>query len=215
MDLETAPTLITDRPVHTIIPKMKQLGSPQRHNDLRDSYKELAKTFRGELEIEARDHDYTDCKCRRVNNSYQWQLFPILRFVHTVLTRHYSYCPKYAQSERTDGLMVQLLPPSWLYSGSLDLELKVEYWRSKQKISISPMIVGTSRLVDRNRSPAFLAVSDMRDQLKQDGFDCSPTYVPKLKAALDNFFNSGKASPFDTDRNGNTLLYVRKTNSFS
>ena len=192
---------------------MKQLGSPQRYNHLRDSYKELAKTFSGELEIEAQDHDYTNCKCRTVNNSYQWQLFPILRFVHTVRTRHYSYCPKYAQSERTAGLMVQFLPPSWLFSRSLDLELKVEYWRSTPKMY--PMIIGTSRLVDPNLSPAFLAVSDMRDQLKKDGFDCSPTYVPKLKAALDNFFNSGKASPFDTDRNGNTLLYVRKTNSFS
>ena len=77
------------------------------------------------------------------------------------------------------------------------------------------MIVGTDRLVDPNISPAFLAVRNTREELKEDDFNRSSICIPILKNALEDLFESQKASPLDMDHDGTTLLYVSKLNRSS
>ena len=76
---------------------------------------------------------------------------------------------------------------------------------------MAPMVVGTDRLVDPDISPAFLAVRDAREELKNAGFDRSSICIPRLQNALEDSFENQKASPLDMDHDGNTLLYVSKS----
>ena len=76
---------------------------------------------------------------------------------------------------------------------------------------MAPMIVGTDRLVDPDISPAFLAVRNAREELKDAGFDRSSICIPRLQNALEDSFENKKASPLDMDHDGNTLLYVSKS----
>lgn len=105
---------------------------------------------------------------------------------------------------------MQLVPPSWLLSRTINLGLQLKYLWSARAFSLSPIIVGTNRLVDANVSPALLAVRNSKEELKEAGFHRSNMCISNLQNALEDLFENRKASPFDTDRNGNTLLYVRK-----
>ena len=163
-----------------------------------------------EIEIGAQPNSHASCKCRTINNIYHWQLLPILHFIKTVRTKHFSYCPRYVQSKRKVDFVIQLAPPSWLLSRTIDLGLQMKYLWSTRYFRMSPIIVGTSRLVDSNLSPAFLAVRNAREKLKEAGFHRSNIYILNLENALKDLFNNGKASPLDTDRSGHTLLYVSK-----
>ena len=71
-------------------------------------------------------------------------------------------------------------------------------------------IISTSRLVDSNTSPAFIAVQNAREELNETGFHRSNICIPNLKLALEDLFDNGEASPLDIDRDGSTLLYVSK-----
>ena len=72
------------------------------------------------------------------------------------------------------------------------------------------MIFATDRLVDPNISPAFLAIRNTREELKEAGFNRSSICIPRLKNTLEVLFENQKASPLDMDRDGSTLLYVSK-----
>ena len=109
---------------------------------------------------------------------------------------------------------MQLVPPCWLLSRSIRFGLHMKYLLSKGEFSISPMVVGTSRLINSDESPAFLAVQNTRKELKTHGFHRSGICIPRLKNALTELFEQQKASPVDIDRNGNTLLYVSKIMDF-
>lgn len=73
------------------------------------------------------------------------------------------------------------------------------------------MIIGTSRVVDSGLSPAFLAIRNTREKLREAGSHCSNIYIPNLKNTLEDLFDNGTASPFDMDCNGITLFHVSKT----
>ena len=72
------------------------------------------------------------------------------------------------------------------------------------------MVIGTSRVVDSNLSPGFLAIRNVEGKLKKVLWRGSKRRITNLKETLEDLFDNGAASPFDTDCNGNNLLYVRK-----
>ena len=79
---------------------------------------------------------------------------------------------------------------------------------------MAPIIVSTKRLVDPSVSPAFLSVRNAREELNGDGFHRSNLCIPNLNNAFEDFLDNGKASPFDTDRSGNTPFYVSKISTY-
>ncbi len=74
--------------------------------------------------------------------------------------------------------------------------------------SISPIMIGTKRIVDRNRSPAFQAVENIESRLWASNFRASTSCIPDLESVLTLLFSDRKASPLDEDDSGNTLLFV-------
>ncbi len=74
--------------------------------------------------------------------------------------------------------------------------------------SISPIMIGTKRIVDRNRSPAFQAVENIESRLWASNFRASTSCIPDLESVLTLLFSDRKASPLDEDDSGNNLLFV-------
>jgi len=146
------------------------------------------------------------CRCRTVNTARRWQPLSILRFTRTFRTQHFSYCPDYHISEQSLEVTMQLVPPSWLVSHTIDVGTRVRNWSTMNPFSISPIVIGTSRLVDANTSPAFRAIEKAKEELYRSGQH--HLLIPQLQATLKQFFDDREASVLDTDSNGNTLLNV-------
>ena len=187
------------------------LALSQRAQRLKDLRVASPKMSNGETEIDTEHDSSTRCKCRPIKNTSYWQPFSILHFMRTVQTRHFSYCPRYVRSDREIDLVMRLVPPTWLLSRTIHFGMQLKYFWSRGGFSMAPMIVGTDRLVDPNISPAFLAVRNTREELKETGFIDSSICIPKLKTALEDLFESQTASPFDMDHDRSTLLYVSKS----
>lgn len=90
------------------------------------------------------------------------------------------------------------------------LEASISITRGAGGLSISPNL-RCARLVSRD-SPAFKLV----DHLYPEFYVMSPKYMGELEALLDTsihglalLFRDGKASPYDVDLEGRTLLHVR------
>ena len=98
------------------------------------------------------------CRCRTVFKSLRWKVFSSLQFSQTYRTQHCSFCPKYSSSEQCFELATRLVPPPWLLSYTISLGFQVKNWSTIRPLSISPIVVGTCRLVDRSACPAFRAV---------------------------------------------------------
>jgi hypothetical protein len=78
--------------------------------------------------------------------------------------------------------------------------------------SISPIVIGTSRLVNPETSLAFRALSDTIDELYNTRLH--HICIPRLQNILQDLFDQQKASALDVDRNGRTLLSVSNTRLF-
>ena len=80
------------------------------------------------------------------------------------------------------------------------------------QFSISPIVVGTSRLVDSNASPAFLAILNAKEKLSKLREDELSIYahdiVTQLHNTLQRMFDNAEASALDVDSNGHTVLNV-------
>ncbi|KAF2197110.1 hypothetical protein GQ43DRAFT_223224 [Delitschia confertaspora ATCC 74209] len=144
------------------------------------------------------------CTCRTVNSTHLWQLLSFLQFKQTFRNQHLSFCPEYTNSDQSFEFEMQLVPPSYLSSYTINLGMQVRNWRTTKPFSISPIMIGTSRLVDRKLSPAFRAIMDTKEELWEAGLH--HICIPKLQNTLQNLFNQQKASALDTDTNGRTLL---------
>ncbi|KAL1800772.1 hypothetical protein ACET3X_001114 [Alternaria dauci] len=144
------------------------------------------------------------CRCRTVGTARRWQPLSILRFTRTFRAQHFSYCPDYRISEQSLEITMQLVPPIWLFSHTVNLSTHVRNWSTMGPFSISPIVVGTSRLVDPMTSPAFRAIARTIDELWDNGQH--HVSIPRLQNTLQALFNDHEASALDTDSNGDTIL---------
>jgi hypothetical protein len=147
------------------------------------------------------------CRCRTIGTARRWQPLSILRFTRTFRTQHFSYCPDYHISEQSLEITMQLVPPSWLLPYAINVGTHVRNWSTVNPFSISPIVVGTSRLVDSETSLAFRAIASTLDDLWEHGQH--HISIPRLQNTLQNLFNDREASVLDTDNNGDTILNVR------
>jgi hypothetical protein len=151
------------------------------------------------------------CKCRTVSTARRWQPLSILRFTRTFRIQHFSYCPHYQISEQSLEITMQIVPPSWLLCSTVDFGTHVKNWSTRKNFSISPVVIGTSRLVDRDSSPAFRAIRDCREELISLIWKNARQHhvlIPELQRTLQRLFENGESSVIDTDSNGRTLLNV-------
>jgi len=149
------------------------------------------------------------CRCRTVGTARRWQPLSILRITQTFRTEHFSYCPDYRSSEQSLEITMQIVPPSWLLYHTIDFGTHVRNWSTMSPFSISPMVVGTSRLVDSKTSPAFRAIKDTIQQVDRLHWHTSGSgLIPQLQSSLQQLLENGEASIFDADSNGRTILNV-------
>ncbi|CAN9101984.1 unnamed protein product [Alternaria alternata] len=144
------------------------------------------------------------CRCRTVGTARRWQPLSILQFTRTFRTQHFSYCPDYHISEQSLEITMQLVPPSWLLPYAINIGTHVRNWSTVNPLSICPIVVGTSRLVDSKTSPAFRAIASTLDELWEHGQH--HVSIPRLQNTLQTLFNDREASVLDTDSNGDTIL---------
>ena len=152
------------------------------------------------------------CKCRTVTTARRWQPLSILRFTRTFRTQHFSYCPHYQDSEQSLEITMQIVPPSWLLYHTIDFGTHVRNWSTRKNFSVSPIIFGTSRLVDSKISPAFLAVTKAGCELwelRRAGQDRRKHHIlTQLHNALQQLFDNSEGSVLDVDSDGRTILNV-------
>ena len=146
------------------------------------------------------------CKCRTVGTARRWQPLSILRFTRTFRAQHFSYCPEYRVSEQSLEVTMQLVPPIWLFSSTVNLGTHIRNWSTMKPFSISPIVVGTSRLVDPKTSPAFRAIANTIEELWEGGQH--HISIPRLQNTLQDLFDNDEASSLDIDNDGNTVLNV-------
>ena len=103
---------------------------------------------------------------------------------------------------------MEVVPPAWLLAHTISFSLKLSAWKSYMGTSVSPIVIGTRRLVDRTRSPLFLAIADTKRKLAISGFEDGNRTLTDLHNTISNLLQYKKASALDEDRDGNTLLSV-------
>jgi len=151
------------------------------------------------------------CKCRTVGTARRWQPLSILRFTQTFRTQHFSYCPDYRNSEQSLEITMQIVPPSWLLYHTIDFGTKVRNWSTINSFSISPIVVGTSRLVDSRTSPAFRAIANSLKEVRElrGAGRYGQRHIPtQLHNTLQRMFDNAEASALDVDSDGRTVLNV-------
>ena len=168
--------------------------------------------FRQGTENHGRRHK--KCKCRTVGTARRWQPLSVLRFTRTFRTQHFSHCPEYRNSDQSLEVTMQIVPPSWLLYHTIDFGTKIRNWSTMSPFSISPIVVGTSRLVDSKTSPAFRAIANTEKELRYRRWDTRLHHpeIPQLQVTLQRLFDNGEASVLDTDTDGRTLLSVSNCN---
>ena len=121
---------------------------------------------------------------------------------------HHPTCHLFASSPSTTVARFRMKRCGAFLAGALEASISIT--RGAGGLSISPNL-RCARLVSRN-SPAFKLVDDLVLQI----YPLQPEDMGKLEASLDIgihglalLFRDGKASPYDVDLEGNTLLHVR------
>ena len=104
---------------------------------------------------------------------------------------------------------MEIVPPTWLLAHSFNFGLKLNAWRSYKGTSISPMVIGTRRLVNRVDSPLFRATLNTKNKLTVSNFENVDSIIADLYATLQNILDNREASALDEDGDGNTLLSVK------
>lgn len=150
----------------------------------------------------------TSCTCRAISQTDQMAPLSLLHFRKVFKRHHYRHCPKSKFSENSLEFMMRIIPPSWLLLHTINLSIVCRNWSTHGGFSISPLVIGTNRLVDRTKSPTFLTVQRTWEKLEFSGFENDLTVIDALKTTLRELFMSQQASPLDEDCLGNTLLWV-------
>jgi hypothetical protein len=161
----------------------------------------------------------TSCTCMAYHQTVDTELLPFLYFRKVFYRNHYRQCPKSQNSETNLELIMRIIPPKWLLSHAVNLSFSLRRRASYKNCSISPLIFGTSRLVDPAESPAFRAIRHTFDRAIIDTVDTIDRqfdrdhslpahHIRELEKVLRELFQSHQASALDESKGGNTLLYV-------
>lgn len=151
----------------------------------------------------------TRCTCRAYSRLNYREPLSMLHFKSVFRKQHYSNCPKFRVSDESLEYTIKIVPPTWLLSHTISLSLVLRNWSSGRGWAIAPVVIGTSRIVDRSVSPGFQTVRAHMDLLESPHFENSTKFVESLERSLRDVLTTGQSSPLDEDRDGNTLLYVR------
>lgn len=164
----------------------------------------------------------SSCKCRAFSQATGLEPLSILHFRRIFRKQHFADCPRAKTSEQSLEFTMKIIPPRWLLCHTLYLSLVIRNWCTDAGFSISPMVLGTKRIVDRNASPAFLAVRRHFDVLhvawdetRIQGLETderriqAPVSASSLHLALRHMLDNNQCSVLDEDDQGLTLLYVR------
>ena len=104
---------------------------------------------------------------------------------------------------------MEIIPPTWLLAHTVNFSLKLDAWRSYKGTSMSPIVIGTRRLVDRAHSPLFRAISDTKEKLTISSFKNDKIIIAGLHTTIRNILEYREGSALDEDGDGNTLLSVK------
>lgn len=147
------------------------------------------------------------CTCKWFNRTDRYEPLSILHFRKVFRRRHFACCPRSKTSEETLEYMMRIVPPKWLLSHTIHLGCSLRMRAITHGFSIAPIVFGTSRVVDRWKSPAFLLFGNFEKDLSSttEGSEL----VNTLENSLRGLFDTGLSSPADEDQYGNSILYVR------
>jgi hypothetical protein len=130
-----------------------------------------------------------------------------LHFRKVFRRHHYRQCPKSKTSETSLEFFMKIIPPTWLLSHTVHLGFSLQFSKWQTSWKISPLVVGTSRLVDSRTAPAFCAIQNTwQSHWSETGIQ--PAHVSALERTLRDIFECQQGSAFDEDANGSTLLCV-------
>ena len=154
------------------------------------------------------------CSCKLRHNSTQTSYLGMTSYskwkfiFETQSMSHHPTCHLFASSPSTTVARFRMKRCGALLAGALEASISIT--RGAGGLSISPNL-RCARLVSRD-SPAFKLV----DHLDRECYELLPKDMGKLEASLDIsihrlalLFRDGKASPYDVDLEGRTLLHVR------
>ena len=131
--------------------------------------------------------------------NYNWKImFETESFSH----RH--GCPLFANSVRTTAAKLYLGSCGALLAGAIEASISITRGAGGSAISSG---LRCTRVVS-NHSAAFRLVRFLPTHLIKKKSDLDALLGLKIQR-LEHLFRSGKASPWDIDRYGNTLLHVR------
>ena len=122
-------------------------------------------------------------------------------------SQHSNKCPLYTKTQKTQSIKIRCMLPTWY------LRRMISYTFSMTSgaggFAISPQLT-VIRMVDRDRSPAFLQVSERNVISFIFAKPVKGVVHPleDVKESLRSLFCAGDDSPFDVDQDGLTLLHV-------
>ena len=120
-------------------------------------------------------------------------------------SQHSIKCPLYTITQKSQSVNVRCMLLPWYLRKMIDCTFSIT--SGAGGFAISPQL-SVIRVVDRNRSPAFLQVDRLFEML---WLDSTKGVVNLLQDAIEDLrriFCTGYASPFDVDHDGRTLLHV-------
>ena len=205
--LETNPTLV-DAISKSVVERLKthQLEEASALG----SYRALQNVYEQESApgIQVRGRSNRSCTCRAYNHASILEPLSIVHFRRVFRRHHYRTCPKSKVAGESLELMMEIIPPSWLLGHTINISIAFGNWRTGRGFSFSPIVVGTRRIIDPQKSASFTAIRNCRELLLADSFANSSASIKALHNTLKNFFQDGQASPLDEDERGNTALLV-------
>lgn len=152
------------------------------------------------------DRSSTECHCRWFSCTNRYEPLSVLHFRKVFRRQHFESCPKSKTSEDSLEYMMKVVPPKWLLSHTIHLSFSLRIRAFNHGFSIAPIVLGTSRVVDRRASPAFKLLKNLERDLYNTAH--IPGLVNTLENSLRDLFGGGLSSPADEDQHGNTILYV-------
>ena len=121
-------------------------------------------------------------------------------------SQHHNKCPLYTKTQKTQSVKVRCMLPTWCLRRIIDYTFSIT--SGAGGFAISPQLT-VIRVVDRWHSPAFMQVCAADDALIDMYQEKRVTHrLRDVIETLRGLFIAGKASPFDVDHNGRTLLHV-------
>lgn len=155
------------------------------------------------------------CSCKSFTRTNYHMTLAMIHFQRIFRRQHYSTCPRYKTSDQSLEYTLKLVPPTWLLSRTVEFSLFLREAHDGRLCSFSPLIFGTSRLVDRDTSPGFRLVDRYRKKFKETevvevrGSMKIPNHLlESFGRSLKDLLDDGSCSVLDQDRDGRTLLYV-------